>query len=179
MNGVVPPELATEIRLLTGTAVAATWRDPDDANPVRREARKVHGIRAYEPLRAMSQRPGSLITRDHILAGRKYLSDYEIGVLGAMPHRGRWPDGTSGAKGNGVFYPVEDQAVRIQSVIAAHKAVGSRGTELLRWVILGIPARDRSSLQHYAAQRGFSPQLAMGLLVATLDHLAAHYGIAG
>lgn len=155
------------------TAVSGGWRDPDDDNPNRRNALKVHGYRAYEPLRAMGNRPGSLIERRHVLAGRRYLADYECGVLGARSGRD-----DSGVRGSGgVLYPAEDQAARIRAVILAHRAVGERGTELLRFIILGIPDPTRASLQHYATQRGFSPQLAMGLLVAALDHLAAHYGI--
>lgn len=170
----MPADAAPDIRLLTGTAIASTWRDPDDDNPNRRNALKVRGFRAYEPLRAMSNRPGSLIERRHVLAGRRYLADYECGVLGARSGRD-----DSGVRGSGgVLYPAEDQAARIRAVILAHRAVGERGTELLRFIILGIPDPTRASLQHYATQRGFSPQLAMGLLVAALDHLAAHYGIA-
>lgn len=171
-------ETAPDIRFrrLAGrapTAVAAKWRDPDDLNAGRRSPREIKGTRASDPLVALSNRSGSLVTAAHLRAAGRFLADYEVGVLGA---RQNMPEKAGGRGSPGAMYPSEQQCARLRSVQIAERAVGPTGVRILHHVVCGIPDPLRRDVASYARRFGINAQVAMGLLVATLERLVEHYG---
>ena len=156
------------------TAVRTAWRDPDDNDPNRRNARVVHGTRAYDAVLAAANRAGSLVTARHVKASQRYLSDYEVGVLGARPDAGERLPGT---RSEGACYPSERQCDALRVVLNAQKAVGVMATQALRHVVLGIPDPEHRNVASYARRHGMDPKVAMGILVVALDGLADFYEI--
>jgi hypothetical protein len=169
-----PPERLVPIAGREPTAVPAEWRDPDDLNPNRRAARVVQGTRAVDPVYAAHLRAGSKITLRHVRAANKYLTDYEMGILGSRPNA---PERVGGTRAAGAMYPSEEQCARVRSILIAHQALGAAATQILRHVVLGIPDPLRRDAASYARRFGMDPKLAMGLLVAALERLAEHYQI--
>ena len=67
----------------------ATWADPDDMDPLRREARVILGERRYDPLLMLHRQTPERWTSAMVMAGERYRRDYEVGVLGASSAGGR------------------------------------------------------------------------------------------
>jgi len=174
-----PLVIAPYVRLISvglrpPTAVQSEWRDPADDNPNRREARVVKGTRAHDAVYAAHRRPGSLITIQHVRAANRYLTDYEIGVLGAHPNA---PERVGGSRSQGILYPQEQQNARIRSISLADRALGTKAAEIVHHVVLGIPDPLQRDVASYARRFGIDAKLAMGLLVAALERLVEHYQV--
>ena len=67
----------------------AAWADPDDMDPLRREARVILGERRYDPLLMLHRQAPERWTNAIVIAGERYRRDYEVGVLGASSAGGR------------------------------------------------------------------------------------------
>jgi hypothetical protein len=67
----------------------AAWADPDDMDPLRREARLIQGERRYDPLLMLHRQTPDRWTVAMVVAGERYRRDYEVGVLGASSAGGR------------------------------------------------------------------------------------------
>jgi len=67
----------------------AVWADPDDMDPLRREARLIQGERRYDPLLMLHRQTPDRWTVAMVVAGERYRRDYEVGVLGASSAGGR------------------------------------------------------------------------------------------
>ena len=71
------------------TAVRDEWLDPDDLDRSTRVPKKVVGFRRADTLLTLQKRSDGKISKRHVDAADLFRSDYQIGVEGARPGRGR------------------------------------------------------------------------------------------
>ena len=157
----------TKARIANGTAIAGTWRDPDDRNANRREAAEVVGHRAVDGLMALCNM-GS-ISRSHYAAGDRYRRTWEMGSVGlggsSLGHLGSVRVGLTGGIG-----PSEVRSQYLERYQAAQKALGRLAEIIDDVVCAGV------SLTAYARRAGIrSASTALGRLIAGLDVLRDHF----
>lgn len=145
-----------------------TWRDPNDTTPNRREAKEVEGYRVAEALVTLKKRGGQ-ITDLHIRAGRKLLSDYELGEVGARPGWERPEIG--GGFGSSDGPTVE----RLNAMRKYREAKGAVPTS--QWPIIWHVVIQNGSARQYAVERRMRKDQAVGYLIAALDCLVDHYDL--
>lgn len=83
------PRTAAAVVLDHPGVMKAAWADPDDMDPLRREARLILGERRYDPLLMLHRQTPERWTDALVMAGERYRRDYEVGVLGASSAGGR------------------------------------------------------------------------------------------
>ena len=70
--------------LREATAEQASWRDPADTSPNRRNPKQIEGYRAADALITLKKRGGQ-ITQLHMRAANRLRSSHELGELGVRP----------------------------------------------------------------------------------------------
>lgn len=148
--------------------VDAEWRDPDDTNPLRREARRITGKRAYDPVMELHRLTPLVWTIQHVMAAERLRLDYEIGICGASVRRSEARTGRRDPEG-GMLGRL-DHTTRYREAMAALGACGARDIKAL--VI------QRWSLSDIAAAEGIAVRRMSGRIEAGLTRLAEHYGLA-
>lgn len=83
----VEPDVPAVVRLLNHTAMRAEWSDPDDLNPLRRNARQIRGYRSWCSLRRMAVNANSGISAEHIHAADKLREDVDLTRYGLTGNR--------------------------------------------------------------------------------------------
>ena len=83
------PRTAAAVVLDHPGVMKAAWADPEDMDPLRREARLIQGERRYDPLLMLHRQTPERWTSAMVIAGERYRRDYEVGVLGASTAGGR------------------------------------------------------------------------------------------
>jgi hypothetical protein len=161
----------TEHRLKTGTAVTATWRDPDDTNPRRREAKQVHNIKARDQVEYLVD--NGIIGKSQGVAARKFRADYERGEIGmqAAKQLGMPPGGFGPSDG-----PTPTRVRYLIAWQATAAVVGKDALPLLIDVI--ISGKSFSQIARASNKQRSLTRLiytAAGVLIATLDRLGEHY----
>jgi hypothetical protein len=105
----------------------------------------------------------------HYTAAKQYLDAYEVGIMGA---KNRNPlvlvDRSGGPAGM-----ADVQLMAAREYAQATKVVGLALNPVLVWCVLG-----RGSLATFAAEYGWNQHMATGYLLAALDRLAEHFGLA-
>lgn len=142
----------------------AEWRDPEDTNPLRRQARTIQGHRVVSPLLNLHARSPREITADHIKAAKRLMDDWEVSegaragaVMARVDHAGH---------GDGPTIMQLDALKRFREARAALKSCAQF---VLPVVLLGWP------LERVAAAATMDRQRVHGRLAAGLDLLYLHY----
>lgn len=161
----------TDHRLKTGSAVAAIWRDPDDTNPRRREARQVRHIRAKDPVDHMVD--NGIIGKSQGVTARKFRGDYERGEIGMQAARelGLPPGGFGPSDG-----PTPTRVRYLLAWQATAAVVGKNALPLMIDVI--ILGKSFAEIARASRKKHGQTRLiytAAGMLIATLDRLGEHY----
>jgi hypothetical protein len=152
----------------------ADWIDPDDSNPIRREARRVSGVRVVDALSQMHKRSG-LVSKRHLKAARAWAADYEFGPAGARPGAERGMTGSAPSGFGPAQYPEEARVQRVSRYNAACATLGETGTLILHHVVLGIPDPNRRDVASLARRLHWRQEIVQGYLLAALDRLADFY----
>lgn len=147
--------------------IAAQWPDPEDTNPLRREARQVKGLTTYSVIRALHKRTPGDITAAMVAAADRLACDVEEAGTG-FPLVAAYGEGGARA---GVWggKPADRAIDAVGRVRAAERALAGVG-DVIAWVVVG-----NRPVKVWAADRGCSETVAKGFLMAALSLLAAHY----
>lgn len=149
------------------TVTRASWPDPDDTNPLRREARQIDGFRTFDALAALHARDAKAWTAHHVEAAIRLRRDYEVGVLGASSAGGR---GMTEARS-----PDGKMVARVDTATAYREAMDALGRSaawdvrrlvLENWTLAEIADRDNVGATRVS-----------GRVEAALTRLVEHYGI--
>ena len=152
------------------TVEKATWRDPADTSPNRRDAKEVDGYRVAESLVVLKRWGGAEITDLHIKAGRRLMRDYELGEVGARPGWER-PEVGGGGFGSGDG-PTVQRLNALRAFRAAKASVPPSQWPVIETVVIG-----NTPVKQYAEKRQMRTRAAIGYLVAALDCLVDHYDL--
>ena len=139
------------------------WRDPEDHDVLRRNAKTVIGYRRVDQLVHLFRR--GTITKQHVAAGVKLRNDYEVGELGGVGGE-RAEIRTSGGFGG----PAAHQLDALARFRAARVHVGERGCAMLVHVVV-----NGQSIAAWAERHGKALHHETGYFVASLDRLEEHY----
>jgi hypothetical protein len=151
------------------TVRRASWRDPTDTSPNRREAKVVDGYRTAEALVTLQDRGGP-ITDLHIRAGRRLVSDYELGEAGARPGYERPEIGTQG------FGPTDGPTIQRLDALRKFRQA-KEAVPRPQWPIIEFVVINNGSATQYAKNRKMRRVEAVGYLLAALDCLVDHYDL--
>jgi hypothetical protein len=155
----------TKAAIASGKVERAEWRDPDDTNPHRREAKVVEGYRASDNLVYMHAK--DCIGRGQMRAGQRLRKAYELAEFGISKsnvaalgtvHSTGTPDG-----------PSELRMINIERFNAAREAIGRLTDVIIPIVCRGLSIREYSD-------RYKIPRAAVSArLIAGLDVLISYY----
>ena len=152
------------------TVEKATWRDPADTSPNRRDAKEVDGYRVAELLVVLKRWGGAEITDLHIKAGRRLMRDYELGEVGARPGWER-PE-----VGSGGFVSSDGPTVQRLNALRAFRAAKA-SVPPSQWPVIETVVIGNTPVKQYAEKRQMRTRAAIGYLVAALDCLVDHYDL--
>jgi hypothetical protein len=161
----------TDHRLKTGVAVEATWRDPEDTNPRRREARQIHHIKIKDAVEYLVD--NGVIGKSQGVAARKFRADYELGEHGLKAARllGMPPGGFGPSDG-----PTPTRVRHLLAWQATAAVVGKNALPLMIDVI--VLGKTLTEVARNSSKRQGQTRImytAAGMLIATLDRLGEHY----
>lgn len=154
--------------------VVGYWRDPDDTDARRREAKVIRGARVADPLLLMHRRTG-LVTEQHLAAASRLVDLFEVGILGAGEGNGRPLVAVVLSGAAPKAYPPERRLAAMAGFRAALAVLTPRQVPLVGHVVLGVPNPERRDVAAYAARTGQDEKMLRGQLVAALDALVLHF----
>jgi hypothetical protein len=155
--------------LREATAEPASWRDPADTSPNRRNPKRIDGYRAADALITLKKRGGQ-ITQLHLRAASKLRSSHELGELGARPGYERPEIGCVH------FGPTDGpQTIRLDALRSYREA--REAVPRSQWPILEHVVIKNGSVSSYGVEHRMRKDLATGYLIAALDCLVDHYGL--
>lgn len=149
-----------QVRIVNGTALTGEWVDPDDLNPRRREAKRIHGYRARDQITILED--AGTLGKQHAKAMRRFRRLHDEGVIGLssgkplIEERG----GTQFASGG----PSETRLLKLHEYNQVVSAVGTHLTEILLAIIIG-----EVSISAYAARKRMNRSTVAGYLLAAVD----------
>jgi hypothetical protein len=125
------------------------------------------GAQIVSPLETM-MRWGWPIKVEHVQAANRYERDYELAYSGAFksPDIGGAPSGSAGS-GNA---SIERRIGAADAYARVSRDIGILGNNLLMHVVI-----ERELLSIWASNRGIKPDVAQGMLIATLARLVEFY----
>lgn len=158
-------QLVDPVRWANGSAVAGTWRDPDDRNVLRKTPRAITGFRATDTLVSLQQ--SGTLTRQLVGAARRLRGDYENGCLQA---NGATDWARGGVSSGGTPVGISERVLQfLERFQRAQTALG-RSFEIVEIVVL-----QERTLKAYAERHGIQPAAASGRLFAALQRLQDWY----
>ncbi len=152
---------------MTPRLTRASWPDPDDTNPLRREARKIDGMRAYDVISAIHAQNPKTWTAHHVEAAVRLRRDYEVGIQGASSAGGR---GMVEARS-----PDGRMVARIDTATAYREAMDALGRSAA-WDVRRL-VLDNWTLAEIAARDNVGASRVSGRVEAAMTRLVEHYGI--
>lgn len=141
--------------------VKATWIDPDDVSPNRREPKKVGGVKRADPLEGMMKR--GRLKREHIEAADVYRLRWEL-ASGARPGYER-PEQAERRFGPSTG-PSEILCQAMRSWLWVQGQFSHTEQSLLNWVVL-----CRGTISSWAGEVGCRRDDGSLLLLSVLDRL--------
>ena len=155
--------------LREATAEPASWRDPAETSPNRRNPKQIDGYRTADALNTLKRRGGQ-ITQLHLRAANRLRSSHELGELGVRPGYER-PE-----VGSAYFGPTDGPHVmRLDALRSYREARDS--VPRSQWPILEHVVIKNGSVSSYGAEHRMRRDQAVGYLIAALDCLVDHYGL--
>jgi len=147
--------------------VRASWPDPEDANPLRREARQIDGRRRFDAVAALHRQNPETWTELHVAAVVRLRRDREVGIDGAQAGGGRGMVEAPSPDGRMVG--------RIDAATAYREATEAMGTAGAYdvWLL----AFRNWTLGEIASHHGVATKRASGRVEAALTRLVEHYGL--
>lgn len=155
------PDGTTEI---VPSVVRAAWTDPDDKNPLRREAREVDGFRTFDAMAAMHKQNPATWTEAHVIAADRFRRDYEIGIEGASQN---------GAGGTAAWSTDGRMVARVDTATAYREAMDALGYSM-GWMVRRLVLQNWT-LTDLAAHYGTTRNRVSGRVEAALTRLVEHY----
>ena len=155
--------------LREATAEQASWRDPADTSPNRRNPKQIDGYRATDALVTLKKRGGQ-ITQLHLRAANRLRSSHELGELGARPGYER-PE-----VGSAYFGPMDGPHVMRLDALQSYREA-KQAVPRSQWPILEHVVIRNGSVSSYGAEHRMRRDQAVGYLIAALDCLVDHYGL--
>jgi hypothetical protein len=155
--------------LREATAEPASWRDPADTSPNRRNPKQIEGYRAADALVTLKKRGGQ-ITQLHMRAANRLRSSHELGELGIRPGYER-PE-----VGSAHFGPTDGPNVMRLDALQSYREAKA-AVPRSQWPILEHVVIKNGSVSSYGAEHRMRRDQAVGYLIAALDCLVDHYGL--
>jgi hypothetical protein len=158
-------ELAPRAQRDRGIVEQTQWRDPEDNNVLRKEARLISGYRRVDELRRLHER--GQVTEKQLQAAEKFLIDYEIsdGARPAYSVSGVHVDAAASG-------PNDVQMLAARRYREATQAIGKHASAVLFVAVMG------NLNMHALSERFRVPDyVALGWLQAALERLVEHYGM--
>jgi len=143
----------------------AAWADPDDMDPLRREARLIQGERRYDPLLMLHRQTPDRWTKAMIVAGERYRRDYEVGVLGAS---------SAGGRGATDLPCPHVKAMAKAAALTRHHAARDALAETLHAFASDLLV-SRLSLRAIESNRGLPRDRTAAMVEAAMLRLVDHY----
>lgn len=151
--------------------MTASWPDPEDTSPLRREARHIDGVMTYSVIHDLHRRTPSDVTADMLAAALRLAKDWEMAGAGFAMVADYGQGGSRAAAWSGK--PADRAVDAIGRVRAARRALLGI-CDVIDHVVLANWAVKR-----WASRRECDEKVAKGFLIAALTVLAAHYEGAG
>lgn len=171
------PNLAAQLRPIIGAdgthyrdplLIRASWPDPHDKNPLRREAVQVDGVVRYTVVRDLHRRTPSDVTVEMLGAALRFAADWELSDAGYAMTADYGQGGSRAAiwAGNPADRAV-DAIGRVRSAMAALRGI----EDVVLHIVVG-----NWTVKRWAKRRGCNEKVAKGFLIAALMVLVVHYG---